>query len=281
MSESENRVLGLRGQEREALCKLRHAFEVARNRRTLTRGDYLRIGPGTARDLNAANPSARTLLGRALWKKLRSHFHLADSTHFPDAPLFFLTLVDTDCMTPVNASQVNVRAFVQRLRCGLRGLSYVGMVDLGLYANISPGTNFFARTGVNWHLHLLAWGEDRADLKCRAKAMNTAADNYWPIIPRPQGIGFHWLQVTEENFWPFFCYIFKWPRKAYRIGRAAVVDPKGNADFKFVQGKSELRPGEIVALFNLLKKFSLDDLFLAGGEAVDLRRRVLRATAGR
>ena len=97
-----HRAPGLRGQERQALRELRRAFEVARNRHTITPGDQLRISPGEARDLNATNPHARITLGNVLWRELSCHFHLSESQLTPRVPLFFVTLVDIACMTALN-----------------------------------------------------------------------------------------------------------------------------------------------------------------------------------
>jgi len=224
-------------------------------------------------------PLARVRLGNALWSEFNNYFELSDAQPIPSVPLFYVTAVDISCMTAPSAAPVDLNVFVQKLRRGLRGLSYVGMVDVSLYANIQPGTNCADRSGVNWHLHLFAWGEERREFKARAKEANAEIKNYRPIISRPQGIGFHWQAVTEENYARLFRYTCKSPRKAYRIGRTDDIDHLDRKVVKFTQGKSKLRPGQRITLFHLLKNFSLDKLVVAGGEGVALRRRALRQLA--
>jgi hypothetical protein len=270
-------LFGLKQQEKESLRALREAFEVARNRHTVSSGDKGILLPSREWHLNAAHPAARVRLGNALWREFNSHFALSETQAIPSVPVFFVTAVDIGCMTSIAASQVPIAKFIRQLRRGLQGLSYIGFLEPALYAHVAPGTNFVKRTGVNWHLHLFAWGDDRDQMKSRAAKLNARADNYQPIIPRPQGMGFHWKVVDAENIERLFRYMCRSPRKAYRIGRAKYKDPKGKGRFKLTQGKSILRPGQRVSLFHLLKRFSLDNLVVAGGEGVNIRRCALYA----
>lgn len=150
-------------------------------------------------------------------------------------------------------------------------------MDLGLYANIQPGTQYCSRKGVSWHLHLFAWGESRKEIKARAKRMNELPNNYRPIIPRPQGRGFDWSQVTAANIEWRFPYMCKTPRKAYRIGRRKGAKGDDARDTSFRSNRSDLRAGQRITLFHLLKRHDLDDLLIAGGEGVAIRRRAIRA----
>jgi hypothetical protein len=263
--------------ERIAARNLKEAFEEARSRKTISQGDRRLVEKNKASDLNAANPFARILLGKHLWAEFERHFGLSDIRPLPDEPLYWVTLADVRCMTDLDQRNVDVADMNQGLRRGLKGLSYIGIMDLGLYANIQPGTRYCKRSCVSWHLHLFAWGETRREIKARAKRMNDLPNNYRPIIPRPQGKGFDWSQVTAENIAWRFPYMCKTPRKAYRIGR--LKDATGNeaSNPLFRSNKSDLRPGQRITLFNLLKRHDLDDLLIAGGEGVAIRRRAIRA----
>ena len=271
------RPMGLESQERSAAWKLMQAFAEARNQRKVTLRERCLTQASNAEDLNAANPFARRKWGTALWSEFSEHFNLSESQPFPEVALFWVTLVDIGCFTKHDAERINLTPMIRHLREGLNGYSYVGLMDPGYYVNIARGTNFAERRGVNWHLHLFAWGTNRKEIKSRFAGLNDSDDNYRPIIPRGNGgHGAYWKQVTEGTLARQFRYMLKSPRKSYRIGRTEVCDPEGRVDFKFVQSKSELRPGERVTLFHLSKKFSLDELTVAGGEGVDLRRRALR-----
>ncbi len=264
--------------EHIAARNLKEAFEEARSRNSISLGDRSRIEKVKASDLNAANPFARCLLGKHLWSEFESYFGLSDLKPIPDEPLYWVTLADLECITDLNQRNVDIAGMIRKLRYGLKGLSYVGIMDLGLYANIQPGTQYCSRKGVSWHLHLFAWGETRKEMKVRAKRMNELPDNYRPIIPRPEGVGFNWSQVTAANIAWRYPYMCKTPRKAYRIGRRkdAAGDVASNSLFK--SNKSDLRPGQRITLFHLLKRHDLDDLLIAGGEGVAIRRRAIRAS---
>jgi hypothetical protein len=72
-------------------------------------------------------------------------------------------------------------------------------------------------------------------------------------------------------------YMLKSPCKAYRIYRAK---NGGNEEIKFRQIKSDLRPGDHIDLFRLMKGLYLDDLAVAGGEGTDMLKRIKRAARG-
>jgi hypothetical protein len=71
-------------------------------------------------------------------------------------------------------------------------------------------------------------------------------------------------------------YILKSPRKSYRLGKTEIITPDGEIVPKFLQGKTDLRPGECVTLLRLMRDRYLDDLALAGGEGGEILRRVKR-----
>src|SRR5262249_34420106 len=129
---------GLEIQERRAFRKLTDAFETARNRDSVTRRDRLLVRPSVASELNAGNPFSRILLGNALWSEYVDHFGLSETQPLPDFPIYWVTLVDSGCMTPLDAESIDVASMTRQLRHGLEGLSYFGFMDLALYANIQP-----------------------------------------------------------------------------------------------------------------------------------------------
>lgn len=260
----------LNSQERISARKLTEAFDLARNGYSVTRRDRLLIRPSQDIELNGANPFARILLGRKLWSEFEDHFNLSTSRPIPDCPLFWLTLTDLSCMTALDSKDADIPIMTRKLRHGLEGLSYVGVMDLALYANIQPGTQYKKKTGINWHLHLFAWGEDRRDMKLRAEYMNELPCAYRPIDPKK--FGFHWKQMTAASITWRFPYMLKTPRKSYRIGRRANVD-----EIRFRSNRGDLRPGQRITLFHLLKHHLLDDLFIAGGAGVEMRRRAIRS----
>jgi hypothetical protein len=59
-----------------------------------------------------------------------------------------------------------------KLRKGLRGLSYIGMIEPALYVNIAPGTRRSGKRAVSWHVHAICWGEDRKQMRNRFARLN-------------------------------------------------------------------------------------------------------------
>ena len=270
------RLRGLRTQECKAAKALFRSFKYAKNRETVSGSDRALVRPRMASDLNAANPFARSLWGNALWSEFASHFGLSEDQPTPEVPLFWVTVVDVACITALDARTADLAPIIRHLRSVLRGLSYLGLVDVALYANIAPGTNFDERTGLSWHLHLFVWGTTRKEMRSLARKWNSSEGNCRPIIADDKHPGFKVLLVTEENFERCFRYMVKTPRKACRIGRTEGKGPDGNVEFRFRHGKSKLRHGERVKLFHALKDHTLDEFTVAGGEGVGIRRRALR-----
>jgi hypothetical protein len=71
-------------------------------------------------------------------------------------------------------------------------------------------------------------------------------------------------------------YLLKSPQKAYRIYRTERVTSDGELVPCFRQRKSELREGDWITLFYLMKGLHLFELAAAGGEGTDIMRRIKR-----
>src|SRR5271157_2988922 len=71
--------------------------------------------------------------------------HPHDSTK---TPLFLVTLADVSCTATHDQNLVDVPKFRRKLQAGLKGLSYVGMVEPGFYVNVAPGTRWPGKKAV-------------------------------------------------------------------------------------------------------------------------------------
>jgi hypothetical protein len=74
-------------------------------------------------------------------------------------------------------------------------------------------------------------------------------------------------------------YMLKSPCKAYRIYKAKKKEGS-EEEIRFRQIKSDLRPGDRIDLFHLMKGLYLDELAVAGGEGTDMLRRIKRTARG-
>ena len=73
--------------------------------------------------------------------------------------------------------------------------------------------------------------------------------------------------------------MLKAPKKAYRLFKYEQITPDGEILLRFKQCKDDLRLGERLTLFGLLRDMYLDQLAVAGGEGAEILRRVKRRVA--
>ena len=206
-------------------------------------------------------------------EEFSDHFHLGPDNPEPDQRVFLVTLCDRRCCTSHEAKEIAIRGFMQRLRRGLRGLSYLGMIEPAYYVNVCQGTHVHGKRMVSWHLHLLAWGETRRKMKTRIERLNKSGI----LLPIADGLAAaHQKRISRGKLADKFCYILKSPRKAYRLYKWDTITPDGEIIPKFKQWKDDLRPGERLTLFRLMQDMYLDQLALAGGEGAEILRRLKR-----
>ena len=265
----------LYGQERNTDYELRTAFEEARNRSTVTPCDRDLLRSPFGRYLYAVNLYGRLRWGEAACSAISDHFGLGSHRTYPKQPLFFITVVDRASATPDDATEVDIPGFKTILRKGLTGLSYVGQIEPGLYTNVAQGTYFSGKRMVSWHFHGLVWGATAADLKSRFSALESAG-TYRPIADGLRGA--HYRRIPKNQLPDKIRYMLKAPRKSYRIGKGKheKITADGEVISRFIQNKRDLRSGERIVLFNLMKDMYLDQLVMGGGEGADILRRAKR-----
>jgi hypothetical protein len=269
-------------QERLSDKELQLVFEKSRKRHTITPQDLQLTEACSASDLCCVNHFARIRWSKAFCGEFEEFFGLDDDTDFPDQPLFFVTLTDVLCTTTHDASSVEIPQFKRKLQAGLRGLSYVGMVEPGLYVNVTPGTRWPYKKAVSWHLHAICWGESRKQMKQRFCRLNRDGW-YVSILDSQRGADQREIVdacLSKNRERTFLAdklrYLLKSPQKAYRIYKTERVTSYGEIVPCFRQRKSELRKGDRITLFHLLKRLHLDELAAAGGEGTDVMRRIKR-----
>jgi hypothetical protein len=173
-----------------------------------------------------------------------------------------------------------IHRFKQTLRKGFGGLSYIGMIKPALYVNIAPGTHWSGKRAVSWHVHAICWGKDRKQMRKRFARLNRQ-EVYRSIMPGQCGahqkeISAKFLTDRDRTFLADkIRYMLKSPCKAYRIYHAKNASGAGEA-ISFRQIKSDLRPGDHIDLFHLLKNLYLDQLAVGGGEGTGVLKRIKR-----
>jgi hypothetical protein len=263
----------LRKQELATGFKLRSAIEEARSIPLVLRLHYLQLLNSDSRWLNAVSPRGRIRWGELVCREISDHFNLGLGQPEPDQRLFLVTLCDRRGCTSHQEKNVDIPQFIRVLRRGLRGLSYFGMIEPALYSNVCEGTHVHGKRMVSWHGHLLAWGESKSAIRARIEGLNKEGI----LLPIADGLAAaHQKRISKGKLASKICYILKSPKKAYRLYKYEAITPDGEIIQRFKQKKDDLRPGERLTLFRLMKDLYLDHLALGGGEGADILRRLKR-----
>jgi hypothetical protein len=157
------------------------------------------------------------------------------------------------------------------------------MVEPGLYVNVPPGTRWLNKKAVSWHLHAICWGENRREIKKRFCRLNQDGWYLW-ILDSQRGADQKEIldaSLPNNRDRTFLAdklrYLLKSPKKAYRIYGTERVNFVGELVPCLRQRKSELRKGDRITLFHLLKGLHFSELADAGGEGTEMMRRIKRA----
>jgi hypothetical protein len=261
-------------QEHQLAKHLSRAIQTARNGHTMSRADRRLLKDHAAAQLLAVNEKARVAWGNAICLQIERHFDITDEHLHPGQPVYLLTLVDLACCTPPDGKSIDLDFIAAQLRHGLKGLSYVGMIEPAYYVNIAPGTNVQSKRLVSWHLHAVAWGKTQRRMRRLISRLNRMDGYYQPIANNRAGA--HFRTIRKNTLPKTLAYILKSPTLSYRIASWYQLRRDGKRMYEFKQNKGRLRPGERVTLFNLMKHMRLDQLAMAGGEGNRLLRRATR-----
>lgn len=217
--------------------------------------------------LPAVNTKARIKWGHEFIRQIYRFFNLADDDHGPIEPVFLVTLAEKSGLTSDQPQHIHLSHIKRKLAAGMVGLSYIGMIEAGYYNNIyQSGKN--RNNVVSWHGHFLVWGVSRKQLN---RHLNKIKPRFKPIMPGLCAV--HKKRIEPDQFGYKLWYIIKSVRKEYSIGRRLDSDKRtGNARFK--QNSRNIRPGNRVKLFNLLREIYLDQLAMAGGEGRQLLQQI-------
>ena len=252
-------------QERTTHSAIQYALEVARNRR-IVRPNGRCLSTGSALDW-----IARRNWTRALCEEVEAYFGLDETRVCPSEPIFFFTLADLSCIYSADEVRIDTDRFKRIYRAGLEGLNYVAFIEPAFYTNLSADTFWSGKRAMSWHVHGFAWGETRADIAIRFANLN-ANGVYKPIM---EGLaGAHVKRIPRQQLADKLRYIFKTPRKVYRLYKYEIVSKDGEIIFGFKQKTSDPRPGEWITLFSAMHDLDLEDLAFAGGRGSVLLRRV-------
>jgi hypothetical protein len=217
--------------------------------------------------LPAVNTKARIQWGTSLIRELFEFFEMPDTESDPEIPIFFVTLVDKSLVTSAQPQNIDAELFKRKLGARLRGSNYIGMIEPGYYYNAFDEESEKTPPLVSWHGHLLVWGISKEQLSRIIKKLNRKLEAVMPDFAAA-----HWKRVERGKFGQKICYLAKSPCKEYSIGKYTVWEKNGEPHYK--HNKRDIRPGTRVKLFHLMQPMYLDQLTMAGGEVVEILKRI-------
>jgi hypothetical protein len=258
---------------------LQQAFEESRKRHTLSRGDRELPTPRFRDDLLAVNSFSRRIWGESLSNEISRLFCDGGDGTTHNRDVFFVSLVDVRCArsSTHRLAEKDLDFIKNRLRSGLRGYSYLGMVEPAYYVNLQHGVRYEGKRCMFWHLHALVWGVPLKDLRKRLRKL-VKEGRYLAIADGLDAT--HIRKIKQGRLARHVAYLVKSPCRTYRVSvrdrmddaGQPVVDAEGVVPQQFKQGKSRLRHGDRIVLFHAMKHLYLDRLAAAGGEGARLLR---------
>ena len=116
--------------ERESGCSLENALLLKRYRE---KSNIQILRPADAFYLPAVNAKARIKWGGIFIREIFNFFEVADEDDGPNEPIFLVTIADKSHLTADQPQQINLTRIKRKLGSGLKGLSYIGMIEPGYY----------------------------------------------------------------------------------------------------------------------------------------------------
>jgi hypothetical protein len=268
----------------ETEAKLKLAFRDTRKRNSVTRRvtDLLKQNPRVWH--LAVNRHARMRFSRAISEQIASRFCDGGNGYDHSEDIYLVTLADRSCVrSSISRLEENdLSGIKDKLRYGLRGFSYFGMVEPAFYVNHRAEPRFGKGRSISWHLHALVWGVSLKELRRRLKKMRLAG-RYVAVFDgqRPT----HSKRIKQGTLPRTVAYILKSPSLGYRVSVAdrgrphgiTMCDQHGEVLRIFRQTKAVLRHAERIELFHVMKHLDLEALSIAGGEGRPLLDRVKRS----
>jgi hypothetical protein len=176
-------------------------------------------------------------------------------------------VADKSLITTAEPQQIDIELFKRQLGGRLGGLTYIGMIEPAFYYNAFDTMGQQTPALVSWHGHFLVWGISRKRLSRTIKKLNSKLEAVMPNFAAA-----HWKRVERGKFGKKICYVAKSPCKEYSVGK--YPEPKQNGDLHYKHNRRDIRPGTRVKLFLLMQSLYLDQLTMAGGEGVEILKRI-------
>jgi hypothetical protein len=224
------------------------------------------LRPSDAFYLPAVNSKARIKWATVFIQETFKFLRVADDENGPFEPVFLVTIADKSHLTTDQPQQIQLSRIKRKIGAGLKGLSYIGMIEPGYYNVIYDELGNKRKNVVSWHGHFLVWGVTKKQL---AKHLKAIKPDFTPIMAGLCAV--HKKRIPRDQFGYKLWYILRSSCKEYSIGQRRECDKKTGAA-RLKQNSRKIRPGTRVKLFHLMREMYLNQLAMAGGEGSELLR---------
>jgi hypothetical protein len=126
---------------------LKSALSLKRHRK---RSDQAILRRSDAFYLPAVNTKARIKWGRVFIQGIYKFFDIADDDDGPHEPVFLVTIADRSHLTTDQRQKIDLQGIKRKLGSGLKGLSYIGMIEPGYYNTIYDQAEK-QKNVISWH----------------------------------------------------------------------------------------------------------------------------------
>ena len=130
--------------------------------------------------LPAVNSKARIKWGTVFIQEVVKFLGVPEDENGPNKPVFLVTIADKNHLTTDQPQQIQLRRIKRKIGAGLKGLSYVGMIEPGYYNVIYDELGKQRKNVVSWHDHFLVWGVSEEQL---AKHLKAIKPRFTSIMP--------------------------------------------------------------------------------------------------
>jgi hypothetical protein len=217
--------------------------------------------------LPAVNSDARIKWARIFAREMFAYFGMPPNDSHPDESVFLVTLADKEFITTAKRQDIEIPLMKRTFGGRLKGLNYIGVIEPGYYNNVYINGED-RKELVSWHMHALVWGVAQRRVVQIVKRLNDKSE---AIMPQCKAA--HQKIIGHGEFGRYLWYVNKSPYKEYSVGKRRKRHKKTGAA-RFKTNKRDIRPGNQVKLFHLLKPLYLDQLAMAGGEGKAILGRV-------
>jgi hypothetical protein len=229
-----------------------------------------RIRDDQARSLKATNARSRIAIARAATEELGA---LIDKGRLP--PASFVTLSSKRFAVPIgDAGTFDVPTLIGWTAPWLEKLNHLTVVEAALYTKV-PG---WSGQVVSWHTHSIVWGASDWIVSSVVDGFNDQEE----ALVRGRTPAHVRALASEKTVSNRVIYMLKAPMKDYRVYPIAetVVDHLGGEIIQRETGtdqqrKRDLRPGDLVKIYDVLGDRHIPSLMFGGGKGIALRDRIV------